>query len=451
MLTDFWFNHFNVFIGKGADRYLVTAYERDVIRPHVLGKFQDLLMATAQSPAMLFYLDNWQSEGPNSDAALGLPTRPNGPVSARPGARRPGGAYPPPSPSRPQPNAQNAQQKRRNGLNENYARELMELHTLGVNGGYTQKDVTEVARVFTGWTLDQPQQGGGFVYRPRLHEPGDKVVLGHHIKESGEAEGVEVLKLLAHQPATARFISTELAQRFVSDNPPPALIDAMAKTFLKKDGDLREVMRTMFRSPEFWAPETYNARVKTPFEFVVSSLRATDTDINDPQPLLGQLNKMGEPLYGMQPPTGYSTKADVWVNSAALLDRMNFGLALTTNRIQGTHFELARLMNANGAGSGSTNGNAVTPSNKLLRSVPSGQGANVATNDTSTEGPDPYQVQLQLEQMLLAGNVSKQTHDTIEQRIVGPALTAEGQDPKHPPNINVIAGLLLGSPEFQRK
>jgi uncharacterized protein (DUF1800 family) len=451
VLTDFWFNHFNVFIGKGADRYLVTGYERDVIRPHVLGKFQDLLLATAQSPAMLFYLDNWQSEGPDSAAALGLPVRPNGPGGSHPGSRRPGGPNPPSSQPRPQPNAQNNQQKRRNGLNENYARELMELHTLGVNGGYTQKDVTELARVFTGWTLEQPQQGGGFVYRPRLHEPGDKVVLGHHIKENGEAEGIDVLKLLARQPATARFISTELAQRFVSDNPPPTLINAMAKTFLKKDGDLREVMRTMFRSPEFWAPETYDARVKTPFEFVVSSLRATDTDINDPQPLLGQLNRMGEPLYGMQPPTGYSTKTDVWVNSAALLDRMNFGLALTTNRIQGTHFELARLMNANEGGSGSANGSAVPPSNKLLQAVPSGQGATVAANDTSTEGPDPYQVQLQLEQMLLAGNVTKQTHDTIEQRIVGPALTAEGQDPKHPPNINVIAGLLLGSPEFQRK
>ncbi|MFZ0794485.1 MAG: DUF1800 domain-containing protein, partial [Candidatus Korobacteraceae bacterium] len=268
VLTDFWFNHFNIFIGKGADRYLVTEYERDVIRPHVLGKFKDLLLATAQSPAMLFYLDNWQSEGPDSDAVLG--------VSAHRQYPRVGEILPPAS--RPQPNSQNNQQKRRNGLNENYARELMELHTLGVNGGYTQQDVTQVARVFTGWTIEEPRLGGDFVYRPRLHEPGEKTVLGHKIKESGENEGREVLEILAHHPSTAHFISTELAQRFVSDDPPKSLIDAMTKMFLKSDGDLRAVLETMFHSPEFWAPKASRARVKTPFEFVVSSLRATQAD-----------------------------------------------------------------------------------------------------------------------------------------------------------------------------
>ncbi len=424
VLTDFWFNHFNVFIGKGADRYLVTAYERDVIRPHVLGKFRDMLIATAQSPAMLFYLDNWQSEGPDSDAALGKPAFPN---AQHPFARRPGAMYPMPKP----PAAQN-QQKRRSGLNENYARELMELHTLGVNGGYTQKDVTEVARVFTGWTLDQPYQGGGYIFRPRLHEPGTKTVLGHTIKEKGEQEGIEVLTLLSKQPATARFISTELAQRFVSDNPPPALVDAMSKTYLKTDGDLREVMRTMFSSPEFWAPEADRARVKTPFEFVVSSLRATGADVEDPQPLLGVLNKMGQPLYGCQPPTGYSTKSDVWVNSAALLDRMNFGLGLATNKIQGTSFDLAQLMNSEA---------------KAESSGP----PLISNSESYNEAPDPYQVELKLEQLLLAGDISKQTHDAIEQQIVGPALNAAEQTPSKAPNVNVIAGLLLGSPEFQRK
>jgi uncharacterized protein (DUF1800 family) len=420
VLTDFWFNHFNVFIGKGADRYAITSYERDVIRPHVLGKFKDLLLATAQSPAMLFYLDNWQSEGPNSDAALGRPDHTQQRPAPRPAAwvRRPGMVYPPPPrpqqqrPAQPQANAQ----KVRSGLNENYGRELMELHTLGVNGGYAQHDVTEVARVFTGWTLEDPRNGGGFVFRPRLHEPGEKVVLGHRIKENGEKEGLQVLEILARNPSTARFISTELAQRFVSDNPPPSLIDAMSKTYRKTDGDLREVMRTMFRSPEFWAPEAYRARVKTPFEFVVSALRATQADISDPQPLLGQLKRMGMPLYGMQPPTGYSTKADVWVNSAALLDRMNFGLGLSTNKLPGTRFDLAQL-----------------------------------TAEPSSADIDPYQVQIKLEQVLLQGDVSKQTHQTIEQRIVGPALTQQGQDPKRAPNVNVIAGLMLGSPEFQRK
>jgi len=418
VLADFWFNHFNVFIGKGEDRYMITAYERDVIRPHVLGKFKDLLVATAQSPAMLFYLDNWQSEGPDSDAALGRPAHP--PATPRPNVRRPW-PYPPVPQQRPPQQPSNAQnnQKRRNGLNENYARELMELHTLGVNGGYTQKDVTEVARVFTGWTIEEPQRGGSFIFRPRLHEPGSKTVLGHQIKEDGENEGVQVLNILAHQPATARFISTELAQRFVSDDPPPALVDAMAKTFLKTDGDLREVMRTMFKSPQFWAPDAYRARVKTPLEFVTSSLRATQADVSDPLPLMQTLNKMGQPLYGCQPPTGYSTKSDVWVNSAALLDRMNFGLALTTNKIQGTSFTLAQLMTAP----------ATLP-------VPES---------------DPYQAQLQLEQALLAGNISQQTHETIEQRIVAPETIAEAQPGNHPPNVNVIAGLLLGSPEFQRK
>ena len=418
VLTDFWFNHFNVFIGKGADRYLVTAYERDVIRPHVLGKFRDLLVATAQSPAMLFYLDNWQSEGPNSDAAMGRPAAFVGmrPYGARANAARQQAAN---------------QQKRSSGLNENYARELMELHTLGVNGGYTQQDVTEVARVFTGWTLDQPQRGGGYIFRPRLHEPGDKIVLGHHIKQNGENEGIEVLTLLSRQPATARFISTELAQRFVSDDPPKSLIDAMAKTYLKTDGDLREVMRTMFRSPEFWAPEAYRARVKTPFEFVASSLRATEAEVLDPVPLLQVLNKMGQPLYGSQPPTGYSTKSEVWVNSAALLDRMNFGLGLATNKIPGTSFNLAQLMNS----ASTTRDGAPTMENSA------------GFGDTT----DPYQVELKLEQMLLAGDISKQTHDVIEQQIVTPQLTAAGQSTPNAPNVNVIAGLLIGSPEFQRK
>ena len=209
VMTDFWFNHFNVFIGKGADRYLLTSYERDVIRPHALGKFEDLLVATAQSPAMLFYLDNWLSVGPDSDFANGISKRNDNYNWRRP-----------PRPRRPAP-AKQAKGKR-SGLNENYGRELMELHTLGVNGGYTQKDVTEVARVLTGWTLKQPRQGGGFIFEERMHEPGDKRVLGHRIKSSGEKEGREVLHILAHHPSTAKFISTKLAMRFVSDDPPPA-------------------------------------------------------------------------------------------------------------------------------------------------------------------------------------------------------------------------------------
>jgi uncharacterized protein (DUF1800 family) len=414
VLTDFWFNHFNVYMGKGADRYQITSYERDVIRPHVLGKFNDLLVATAQSPAMLFYLDNWQSEGPNSQAATGRTAQP---AQQRRGGNGPFGLHP--QQAKPASAPSQSQQKRRNGLNENYARELMELHTLGVNGGYTQKDVTEVARVFTGWTLQDPRDGGGFVYKPRLHEPGTKTVLGHKIKENGEKEGLQVLDMLAHHPSTAHFVSLKLAKRFVADDPPPALVDAMAKTFRKTDGDVREVLRTMLQSQEFWAPESYRAKVKTPFEYVVSALRATNADVTETLPLLNTLNTMGMPIYGMQPPTGYSTSAETWVNSAALLDRMNFALSLAGNKIVGTHFDVARLLPEQAAGDG------------------------------SGQSVDPYASQARLEQLLLDGDVSPQTHQTIEREISTATTSAPGAN--RPPATSTTVALLLGSPEFQRR
>ena len=219
----------------------------------------------------------------------------------------------------------------------------MELHTLSVNGGYSQHDVTEVAKVFTGWTIDKPAEGGGFKFDPRMHEPGPKFVLGHKIKPKGEGEGLEVLHRLATSPQTAHFISLKLAERFVSDDPPPALVDRMAKTFLKKKGDIREVLNTLFHSPEFWDDTTYRAKVKTPLEFVASAVRATGAEIDDAQPLVGQLNRMGMPLYGAQPPTGYSMKAETWVSSSALLNRMNFALALTSGKIKGVKVDAAQL------------------------------------------------------------------------------------------------------------
>ncbi|HYL14120.1 MAG TPA: DUF1800 domain-containing protein [Terriglobales bacterium] len=406
VMTDFWFNHFNIFIGKGADRYLLTGYERDVIRPHALSKFEDLLVATAESPAMLFYLDNWLSVGPDSDSALGIPKR----VPRRPGyyRRRFPNNFPKERPPR------QAKNKERRGLNENYGRELMELHTLGVNGGYTQRDVTEVARVLTGWTIEQPKKGGGFKFEERMHEPGTKVVLGHKIKEHGEKQGLEVLHILAHHPSTAKFISTKLAMRFVSDNPPPALVDRMAQTFLKKDGDIRDVLRTMFHSPEFWAPDAYRAKVKTPLEFVVSAVRATGGDVQDAMPLIRTLNTMGMPLYGMQPPTGYSMKADTWVNSSALLGRMNFALALSNGKLKGIGVE----------------------PDHILGSAPSDAAGTLAA----------------LENVLLAGDVSEQTHETILKQLDDPQISGRRlDDPERPPNIAVIAGLILGSPEFQRR
>ncbi len=324
VLVDFWFNHFNVDARKGADRFMLGAYERDVIRPRVLGKFRDLLGATAKSPAMLFYLDNWMSVDPNGPHADVPPPRiVRGPFGSSVVVQ------PPPRMPRQNPNAPK-------GLNENYGRELMELHTLGVDGGYTQQDVTEVARAFTGWTIDQPRQGGGFRFDPRRHDNGRKLVLGHVLAPGGgEHDGEAVLDILAGHPATARFIATKLARRFVGDAPPAGLVDRLARRFHDTDGDLREVMRALLTSPEFLSPDAYHAKVKTPFEFVVSAVRATDAEVHDARVLARQVAELGEPLYQCQPPTGYKDTADAWVNTGALVGRMNFGLALAGNKLRG--------------------------------------------------------------------------------------------------------------------
>jgi uncharacterized protein (DUF1800 family) len=400
VMTDFWLNHFNIFIGKGADRYLLTSYERDVIRPRALGKFEDLLRATAQSPAMLFYLDNVLSVGPNSDFAKGISNR----TYKRTDKKRNRNV-----------GTGNQAKGKRGGLNENYGRELMELHTLGVNGGYSQKDVTEVARVFTGWTLKKPKQGEGFSFEDRMHEPGEKWVLGHRIKPNGEKEGLEVLHILARHPSTAEFVSSKLAIRFVSDNPPPALVDRMAETFRKKDGDIREVLKTMLHSPEFWSADEYRSKVKTPFEFVISALRATGADVGDAVPLARQLQSLGMPLYGMQPPTGYSMKADAWMSSAALLGRMNFALALTSGKLKGLKLDPGYLLGTSGTAS------------------------------------DAQQTLAALENKLLAADISRQTHDTIATQLQDAKIGGRLGDQTRLPSFSVIAGLLLGSPEFQKR
>jgi len=325
VLVDFWFNHFNVDARKGADRFLLTSYERDVIRPHVFGKFRDLLEATAKSPAMLFYLDNWMSADP-----AGPHFEPLRPRIAR-------GPFGRPMLIQPSPAAVAERQNARapKGLNENYGRELMELHTLGVDGGYTQQDVTEVARAFTGWTIDRPRMGGDFKFDARLHDDGPKLVLGRVIKAGGERDGEAVLDLLAKHPSTARFIATKLARRFVSDTPPPALVDRIAATFRETDGDLREVVRAILTSPEFLSPDVMHAKVKTPFEFVASAVRATDAMVDDARPLVRQIADLGMPLYQCQPPTGYKDTSDAWVNTGALVGRMNFGLALASGKLRG--------------------------------------------------------------------------------------------------------------------
>ena len=315
VLDDFWFNHFNIYLDKGADRYLVTDYEREVIRPHVLGKFRDLLEATAKSPAMLFYLDNWQSVGPDSPQLRG--------------------------------------RKNSRGLNENYGRELLELHTLGVDGGYTQKDVTEVARCFTGWTIDQPQRGGTFFFNRRVHDDGEKVVLGVKIPAGGGGtDGEKVLDLVARHPSTARFVSKKLAMRFVADEPPASLVDRMAQTFLKTDGDLRAVMQTMLRSKEFWSEGAYRAKLKSPFEMVVSAVRALNGDVDFAFPLVSQVAQLGQPLYRKQEPTGYSNSSKEWLNSGGLLARMNFALQLADNRVPGVNVDAAKAAKPDGPAAG---------------------------------------------------------------------------------------------------
>jgi uncharacterized protein (DUF1800 family) len=390
VMVDFWTNHFNVFANKGADRWLLTSYDRDTIRPFALSKFSQLLEATAKSPAMLFYLDNFQSVSPDAGG----------------GRLRP--------------------QQQRRGINENYARELMELHTLGVDGGYTQKDVQEVARCFTGWTIFQPRGGAGvaavvpprglglennprfgqamqrpagtFFFNTRAHDDGEKLVLGHKIPSGGGMkDGLTVLDILAHHPSTAKFIATKLVRHFVADNPPPALVDRVAETFRKTDGDIRETLKTIFFSKEFNSTEAYRVKIKRPFELVVSAIRTLGADTNGGPGTHQWIARMGEPLYGFQTPNGYSDSAESWVNTGGLLERMNFGLALAGNRVQGTSVNLAK-----------TNGDQSKVLDEYLKTI-------------------------------LAGEISASTKEALMKQL--------GQS--DPPT--KVVGLILGTPEFQRQ
>ena len=407
VMDDFWFNHFNVFAGKGEDRFYLTSYERDVIQPHALGKFKDLVTATAKSPAMLFYLDNFLSADPRAAQRQAMER------AMRQSMRR--GGFGRPWPPRPPVNPQQQQKKNERGLNENYGRELMELHTLGVDGGYTQKDVTEVARCFTGWTIEKPRQYPNFKFDDRLHDPDPKIVLGKKIHAGGMKDGEQVIDLLVRHPSTAKFISTKLARRFVSDNPPPALVKRMAETFQSSDGDIKAVMRAMIWSPEFWSRQAYRAKIKTPFELVVSAVRALGTDVDTPMPLVQWVGRIGEPLYQCQPPTGYSDKAEAWVNTGALLNRLNFSLALAGNRMRGARTDVSSLLGVDSSADAKT---------ALDRAV----------------------------QVFLGGQASATTVETLEKQLDNPqVLQAKLDDPQKQVNLGVVAGLVLGAPEFQRR
>ena len=392
VMVDFWTNHFNIFANKGADRWLLPAYDRDTIRPNALGKFSTLLQATAQSPAMLFYLDNFQSVSPNANQG------------------RRGGLLQQLRPQQQQPQPQ----RQRRGINENYARELMELHTLGVDGGYTQKDVQEVARCFTGWTIFQPRGGGAavnammgeagrrnagtFFFNARVHDDGEKTVLGHKIPAGGGIkDGLAVLDILAHHPSTAKFIATKLVRHFVADTPPQSLVDRVAATFTKSDGDIRETLKAIFFSKEFNSTEAYRVKIKRPFELVISAIRTLGADTNGGPGTHRWIERMGEPLYGFQTPNGYSDAAESWVNTGGLLERMNFGLALANNRVQGTTVSLAN-----------TNGAQAKVMDEYLKTI-------------------------------LGGEISSATRETLLKQL-------EPSDPA-----TKVVGLILGTPEFQRQ
>ncbi len=386
VMADFWYNHFNVFAPKGIDRWLVTSYDRDVIRPHALGRFRDLLGATARHPAMLFYLDNWMS------SKEGGPAGPAGRADARGNRRGP------------------------TGLNENYARELMELHTLGVDGGYTQKDVTEVARCLTGWSLERPERGGGFVYRPQMHDDGEKVVLGVRIPAGGGIrDGERVLDLLARHPSTAKFIATKLARRFVSDTPPPALVDRAARVFRETDGDIRAVVQAIVTSPEFFSEEAYRAKIKTPFEVVASAVRVLGGEAQSLSLLPMAVGRIGEPLFQAQPPTGYPDKGEAWVNTGALLNRMNFALALAGGRVSGVRVDLDRLV-------------------------------------ASADRRRPEEVLDRLLAQILGGDVSADTRRTLAAQLNDPQITRATQDDREAnTDVAKLVALIIGSPEFQRR
>ena len=431
VMTDFWLNHFNVYMKKSQQApYYIASYERDIVRPRALGRFEDLLVAVASSPAMMNYLDNSLSVGPRSQFA-----------------------------NRPARNDKNA--KRPDGLNENYARELMELHTVGVNGGYTQKDVTEVAKVFTGWTVGGKrnmrieaysrwprmvmQENGAEQVVPEFdwtrHEPGSKVVMGVTVKESGEKEGLQVLHMLAASPKTAQFISTKLAVRFVSDDPPQAMVDRMTKAFMSTNGDIRRVLMAMINSPEFWSRETYRAKVKTPQDFVVSAVRASGAEVESPGALVNVIADLGMPLYGMQTPNGYSMKADPWNNTASLVERMNFALALSSNRVAGVTTDWAVVL-ANQGGTLTPEAKEAKLEDKLLHLAVGDRTRQTILTQIST---DAEQQEASLKQV----TVKDRKRDPLA------VVTGKAWRPENMSGIDsesaLAAGLLFGSPEFQRR
>ena len=402
VVVNFWENHFNIYIQKDANRWLSTEFNRDAIRPFAFGRFRDLLGATARSPAMLYYLDNWQS-----------------------------------SVIRTYPATKDKPAGQTGGINENYARELMELHTMGVGGGYTQKDVQEVARCFTGWTIRKPNEEGTFMFNPTWHDNGEKIVLGQKIPAGGGiADAEKVLDILAKHPSTARFIATKLARRFFGDNPPKLVVSQAAQVFLKTDGSIRETVRSIITSPQFLAPVAYQTKVKSPFEFVVSSLRILDAETDANRPLLDWITKMGQPIFGHITPEGYPDQSDEWLSSGSLLVRFNFANALATNKIKGTKIEIPKIL-------GET---APDDSSAVVERLTNLVLANEITPRTREEV------------LKIAGGAVTAENKPIEEKTIAnsPPVQTAPPKPKTPSvkPLDTVAQLLtlvIGSPEFQRK
>lgn len=396
VMVDFWENHFSIFANKDDDRYLLTAFDREIVRPFALARFRDLLGATAHSPAMLFYLDNWRSSVPRPYPAKG---------------DKPAGID--------------------GGFNENYARELLELHTLGVDGGYTQKDVQEVARCFSGWTIQKPNEQGLFLYRPGLHDDGEKLVLGHKILPGGGiADGERVLDILATHPATARFIATKLARRFISDDPPAAVIDRAAAVFLKTDGSIRETLRAIVTSPEFFSTTAYRAKVRSPLEYVAAAMRALNAETDGDRPVLDAIGRMGQPLFGRITPEGYPDRADTWLSSGAMVARFNFASALATNRLKGTKVNVDALL----AGVDQNNRNAI--SEKITRLTAYGD-----ISDATRRALDKV---LQTDSPATGAGPTANVPVGYDAKTNGP--------PAQPVTyISELITLLVGSPEFQKR
>jgi uncharacterized protein (DUF1800 family) len=422
VMTDFWFNHFNVYIGKDSDQWYTTSYERDAIRKNSLGKFRDLLIATATAPAMMVYLDNWQSIGPDS---LGNGVNPANPKS----------------------------KKGNKGLNENYGREVMELHTVGVNGGYSQADVTALSSILTGWTVDRPNQAGPFLFDAKRHEPGTKDWFGRQIpsgaadaasnKPAGMQEGIEALTALAANPKTAHFISYKLAQRFLADDPPASVVDRMAAAYLSSDGDIKTVLRSLVQSPEFNSRQYFRNKVKTPTEFIVSAFRSTATDPVNPGALVQTLKTMGMPPYYALPPTGYYITADQWMNSSALVDRLNFAYALTSGKFANQKFDSAHVLAL-----GLMTEQDVLPASRTTAKSNRPHYALTDMDTAPTPAGHPGQdIALGiLESSLIGDQISSQTNQLIHtqlEQLVTP--TSQPSD-----TLNLLTALVMGSPEFQR-